>query len=1119
MSSIENIKSKLSAFKKRYYERQLLVGTLLFLITGLSLFLVINGVEYRLWMSSSVRSVVFFTFLGLLFLLFIWWVSKPASLHLRLRRGMSDEVAVFEISRFFPEIKDKLINTLQLSRLSASDSALLRAAIDKKSKELGSISFIKAVDFSVGKRYALIAGALLLGLLLVSFIHPSIIRDGTHRMVHFDQEFTPAPPFEFRLYPEKLVAFRGEKFRLEVAIEGEVVPESVRLVGDRGLDVPLQRSSNHIFTYDFAYLQESFMFQLEAARYYSPLYEVVVRDRPDLIEMDILIKNPDYTGGKRREVSNTGDLTVLEGSHVTWQINTLSTDSMQFTLNDEVLPTSYNEKNQFFVEKNIKNDASYAIQLFNAYGKNASSISHRIEIIEDQKPIIEVEHFPDTIMYQWVTLAGNIVDDHGFSALRMHYQKEGEEEKSMPLDLAPRVRKQSFYASWNIDSLHLIPGERLEFYVSVSDNDRVNGAKTSRSRVFVMEIPDDKVINKIMDEKSQGVEDRMDKSKRDVEDINEKLKEIEEKLKAEQKFTWQEKKQINEVINDWEGLQEELNHLQKSHKNLQQANDQFHESSDRLRERNEQFQSLLDQLLNDENKALYEKLKKLLSEKNPSPDQVRQHVQDIQKNDQNLEKELDRAIELFKRLKMENALEQNLRKLEELSKRQHDLAEDHAELSDDKREEQERIKTGFQEFREQMDKVTQMNQELKKPQAIEDYEMDERLIQRDLNDIEQQMKDEDMHENASSENQDESPDENGFPQSPQDQNSPIQRKQQEAAQKMDALSQKLSNMQSGMQMEVMHANLHQLRDILDNLIKLSFSQEKLMKEMREVNQSDPRFLSLSQAQLKLKDDVKVIQDSLLSLAERVVQLSSFITREVSNINETMDEALTFLKGRNRNRALSSQQFAMTAMNNLALLLDDTMQQMQMAISEAMGNAKGKQPREGLPHLMQMQRKLGEQINELKNSEKEGRALSEELARLAAEQEMIRRQLERIKQAEEGKPGGHLVGEDLARAIQQMEQNETDLVNKRLTQQLINRQRTILTRMLKADKSQREQEEDEEREAESPSMFSREIPPQFEEYLRRKQKEIELLKTIPLELNLFYMKEVNDYFRRISIDLK
>jgi hypothetical protein len=334
---------------------------------------------------------------------------------------------------------------------------------------------------------------------------------------------------------------------------------------------------------------------------------------------------------------------------------------------------------------------------------------------------------------------------------------------------------------------------------------------------------------------------------------------------------------------------------------------------------------------------------------------------------------------------------------------------------------------------------------------------------------------------------------------------------------MKNLSQKLSKMQGGMQMEMMQANLDQLRDILDNLIKLSFNQEEVMKEMREVNQSDPRFLELSQQQLKLKDDAKVIEDSLLSLASKVVQISSFVTREVTAINENMEEAIDQLRDRNRNRALSSQQFAMTSINNLALLLDDTMQQMQMAMAESMGNnSKGdKQQPQGLPDLQELQNQLGEKINELKGSGKQGRELSEELARLAAEQEMIRRQMELLKEAEDGKPGGGRGSDDLKQAIDMMEQNEVDLVNKRLTQQLINRQKQIITRMLEAEKAQRDQEMDEEREARRPGIISREIPPGYEKYLELKKKEIELLKTIPIEFNPFYKKEVNDYFRRLS----
>ena len=97
----------------------------------------------------------------------------------------------------------------------------------------------------------------------------------------------------------------------------------------------------------------------------------------------------------------------------------------------------------------------------------------------------------------------------------------------------------------------------------------------------------------------------------------------------------------------------------------------------------------------------------------------------------------------------------------------------------------------------------------------------------------------------------------------------------------------------------------------------------------------------------------------------------------------------------------------------------------------------------------------------------------------------------------------------------MEQSEWDLVNKRITNQLIQRQKEILTRLLEAEDSMRERDLDEEREGEHADDFERKIPIAFEEYIRMKEKEIELLKTIPPRLNPYYKKEVNEYFKRIG----
>ncbi len=1119
MSSLDQIREQLEDYKRRYYKRKSIIGFSAFAIISFGILFLFALLEYQFWMNSAARGILFFLFLSISIGSFIALFLIPFLKLLRVQKGINNEAAAYEISKYIPEIEDKLLNLLQLGSQSSGDNDLITAAIERKAQELKQFSFSKAIDFSKAKKYAVGFGVVLLCFLLVSFVNPEIVNDSSKRIANYSTEFERESPFTFTLLNQSLEAFKGESFTVSFEVSGEFLPENVALIIDGEITKSLKGDEEEVYSYTFDRIQKDKSIQLSASGFLSKRYSIEALSRPDLLSMDITTISPRYTGGERQVISNTGDITVLEGSQIKWSINALATEEATILLAADSLSFQRSTENEFLVESRVYDSQEYKILLQNKVSDNKSDLIYNIEVIKDLFPKITAEFFPDSSSYQFITVAGSIVDDYGFSKLNINYRSDVSNSfRQIPLAFNKTNASQSFYANWDIDSLNLVAGSNLEVFISVSDNDNINGNKTSRSKTFIFQIPTEDEIESILSEKSNDVENKLNDSKKDVEEIADRLSDLEDRLKTEQKFDWQEQKILEDVIKDRELLNKELTELQKKHQQLQKTTNQFNKQSQQMQKKNDQLQELLEQLMDEETKKLYEKLKELMRENAPK-DQISEQLQQLQRNEKNLEKEMDRALELFKRLKMESALEQNLQKLDTLSSKQENASQEE-ELSSSQKQ-QEKIAEEFNEFREKMDEVMEMNQDLKRPEAMEDFEYEERQIAKELREIQEEMEELSQSEksdpsDSSNENQEEKPDQGNQPKENSKKN--LQQKQQNAAKKMKNLSQKLSKMQGGMQMEMMQANLDQLRDILDNLIKLSFSQEDIMSEMKQVNQSDPRFLELSQNQIKLKDDAKVIQDSLLSLASKVVQISSFVTREVDQINVSIDEALDYLKDRNRGRALSSQQFAMTSINNLALLLDDTMQQMQMAMSEAMGNgSEQKQEQQGIPDMQELQNQLGQKIDELKGSGKSGRELSEELARLAAEQEMIRQQLEMLKEAEEGRPGGGKAGDELQKAIDMMEQNEIDLVNKRLTEQLLFRQKQIQTRLLEADKAKREQETEEEREADRPSIITREIPPEFEEYLRLKKKEIELLKTIPIELNPFYKKEVNDYFRRISTE--
>ena len=119
-----------------------------------------------------------------------------------------------------------------------------------------------------------------------------------------------------------------------------------------------------------------------------------------------------------------------------------------------------------------------------------------------------------------------------------------------------------------------------------------------------------------------------------------------------------------------------------------------------------------------------------------------------------------------------------------------------------------------------------------------------------------------------------------------------------------------------------------------------------MGQLSKTKPNDPQYVKINQKQKKLKDDSKMIEDTLLALSKRVPQIAAAVNKEISAINMNMDKALSeitesqtpSIDGKNhKQEALSRQQFAMTSINNLALMLNEALSQMQMKAMEVAKN--------------------------------------------------------------------------------------------------------------------------------------------------------------------------------------
>jgi hypothetical protein len=92
--------------------------------------------------------------------------------------------------------------------------------------------------------------------------------------------------------------------------------------------------------------------------------------------------------------------------------------------------------------------------------------------------------------------------------------------------------------------------------------------------------------------------------------------------------------------------------------------------------------------------------------------------------------------------------------------------------------------------------------------------------------------------------------------------------------------------------------------------------------------------------------------------------------------------------------------------------------------------------------------------------------------------------------------------------------ETDFVNKQITNELINRQQDIMTRLLEAENAERERDEKEERESITAEQYENIVPPSLEEYIKKQKGSVELYKNIPPRLKPYYRVILEKYVQNV-----
>jgi hypothetical protein len=1092
--SFLTLSSEIDLFINKYYKHELVRGIMLSFVFLVFLLSGAWFLESLFRFSSLGRGVLFFgaSLFALIYIskLTLFPLIKLFGVHGR----MSHEEASVLLSKKIPEIGDQLVNAIGLGKqLEKTETDLLRASIEQKA--LNSLKFDFRGSISIHDQRKMLFGFLVLFLIsgACSFIYPDSIIPPLKRVVFFQKSFDKPIPFEFEVNNGRpLEVLENEPLEISIKTIGKTDPEQIFLYSKKKRFFP-EKTNKKSFKYVFNSVNKSFVFKLLDGNRDTVDYSVVVLPRARIIKEKKIVTYPSYTQIENDTFYDLNRIIVPEGSVVDWEIKCKSISFCSAVFEDSVISS---EKEMFGFSYSPKKSQAYKIFVRNSFSDFLDSSSYFIELNKDGFPTIELNEVVDSNKVNKRLFLGDISDDYGFHSLKFYCLRNDSIIYSELLKYNG-TNRAVFNFEFDFEGLSLKSGDLIHYYFAVKDNDGINGPKEVLSRSMFLKVPSKERQKEIRKIKSLANNQSFSSLRKKLQNFNSELEEIKTSMLNKKSLNWEDKSSLENFLKKQKEMQKELEKLKN------QLQEEFSEGqiekNKEILKKQEQISKMMEELMTDEMKKLYDELSKLSEEMNK--DKILKKLEDVDFAQEDMLKELNRTIEHFKKMEIEQKAKELSQELKDLSNKQSLLKEktvDKNVSGFEKNKIQEKIKEDFNKIQSELSDLKNKNKELSKPLKIETEENEKKINQS----IEETL--EKIGENKMKK---------------------ASEKQGETSKSLDELAESMKKLSKGSG-DKPEEDMESLRVLLEQLITFSLDQEEVLADLKSTKTQDPKYIDIGQQQRKLSDKIQIIDDSLTALALRQIMLSGKINKEVQSIKRSLKKSIKNLTERQTKNAQIEQQTVMMHTNELGLLLSEIINQMQQNMPGSgqcnKPGGKNKKPGNGLPKNAEQLKQQIEAMKKFMKDKKGGKKPGEsgdsfeQLGRMAAQQAAIKKQLQEM--AQELNKDGSGKGNAFKDLIKKIEETEDEIINNEISLSTIKRQEEIKVKLLELDRATKEQEEEEKREAkESLEDYKKNNSVLFEEYLQIKKGETELLKTIPPNLKPYYKNKVNEYFKSIEKD--
>jgi len=515
-STLENLRETLRNIRRRRSRLNVLRQASIAVIAIVGFALLLSLVEAWLDPSRTISILLF----GILV---AGSIAIAVASALQLRRARSDDhYLAHYVEDRIPDLEQRLLTSLEFHSDDESDGRKgvsrqfvrqlwldAEAHVQEQQQRVESVASLRTSWWALGSACATVAVAV-----VALLLSDALLTGATRLLWPFSEEAAPpvavieAPaPISISVEPGDIAMQRGNAATI-VARVTNAMPTEIQLrlqtdnVNWQELTMRQEGSGSDSATYSYFLpsVQENTTYYVNFVHngeQRSEQFRISLYDLPQVEQIDVAYRYPEYTGITNDAEEDAGDMVVPEGTQVDLLVTfnkNVESATIEFEENEsgyQALPLTI-EGNTGRATLTIAGDGIYRVTARDFERLvSENPLDYYIRAIPDQPPelaLLSPGRDQDVMPLEEVVLQVEASDDYGLSQFELHYNVVGAE--AVAVDFLPEEQTRSIAGNelLYLEDMGVAPGDFVSYYLTLADNNGLTGPAAVVSDIYFLQV-------------------------------------------------------------------------------------------------------------------------------------------------------------------------------------------------------------------------------------------------------------------------------------------------------------------------------------------------------------------------------------------------------------------------------------------------------------------------------------------------------------------------------------------------------------------------------------------------------------------------------------------------------